>query len=331
MNIHLTLDYELFFGLKSGTVQKCIIEPTQKLLTIVDKYDIKVTFYVDIGYLATAFRLGVDTDNANLVIEQLQQLNKSGHDLQLHIHPHWEDAKFIEGKWVFDMARYKLVDFSKEQASKIISRYVGMFEQLNLPKPIAYRGGGWCIQPFDHIQEALKNNGIKVDSTVYAGGKNSSSIQGFDFRGTPQKNSWRFSENPLKVDDHGDFYELPIADVAVTPFFYWKFVFVKKMATNIHKAFGDGIAVAPSKNQILKMLIFPSKSVASIDGYKSILLNKAFKYRLIKFGVNSDFVLIGHPKAFTKFSLEKIASFIDEHSDHKFLTVSGWYNDKKSN
>jgi hypothetical protein len=331
MNIHLTLDYELFFGLKSGTVQKCIIEPTQALLAIVDKHNIKMTFYVDIGYLESAFRLDVDTNNANLVIEQLQLLNKSGHDLQLHIHPHWEDAKFIKGQWIFDMARYKLADFSKEQASTIISSYVHMFEQLNLPKPIAYRGGGWCIQPFDHIQEALKENGLKIDSTVYAGGRNTSLIQGFDFRGTPKENSWRFSENPLKVDDNGDFYELPIADVALSPFFYWKFVYVKKMAESMHRAFGDGLAVAPSIKQLLRLLMLPSKSVASIDGYKSTLLNKAFKCRLKKFGVNSDLVLIGHPKAFTKFSLDRLSSFIDEHSNHKFLTVSGWYNERKSN
>ena len=48
--ILITLDYELFF-LKSGSIGKCIIEPTERLLSILDKENIKASFFVDSGYI----------------------------------------------------------------------------------------------------------------------------------------------------------------------------------------------------------------------------------------------------------------------------------------
>ncbi len=44
MNIFLTFDYELFFGEKTGTVEKCMINPTNELLKISKKYSIPMTF-----------------------------------------------------------------------------------------------------------------------------------------------------------------------------------------------------------------------------------------------------------------------------------------------
>ena len=51
MNIYITLDYELFFGKESGDIDDCIIRPTNELLKIVNPYNIKLVFFVDVGYL----------------------------------------------------------------------------------------------------------------------------------------------------------------------------------------------------------------------------------------------------------------------------------------
>ena len=48
--ILITLDYELFFG-QSGSIEKSIIEPTEKLLSILDRFNIKASFFVDSGYI----------------------------------------------------------------------------------------------------------------------------------------------------------------------------------------------------------------------------------------------------------------------------------------
>ena len=43
-------DYELFFH-KSGSIEKCLFEPTDLLLDFADELGMKVTFFVDAGML----------------------------------------------------------------------------------------------------------------------------------------------------------------------------------------------------------------------------------------------------------------------------------------
>ena len=83
MNTLITLDYELFFGDKSGTVDNCILKPTDKLLAVLDKHNIKGTFYVDVGYLSRSDELGYDQESTELVKKQLQFLTKQGHDMDV--------------------------------------------------------------------------------------------------------------------------------------------------------------------------------------------------------------------------------------------------------
>ena len=51
MNLILSLDYELFFGARHGTAQRCLIEPCQALLKITERVGAKLAFFVDAGYL----------------------------------------------------------------------------------------------------------------------------------------------------------------------------------------------------------------------------------------------------------------------------------------
>lgn len=41
----LSFDYELFFGDKSGTVQKTLIEPTNIMLNVLDEVGAQATFF----------------------------------------------------------------------------------------------------------------------------------------------------------------------------------------------------------------------------------------------------------------------------------------------
>lgn len=326
MKIHITLDYELFFGIRAGTIDNCMLLPTDALLAILNPYDIKATFYVDVGYIESARRLGADLHSVQKVRDQLRYLHDNGHDLQLHIHPHWEDAQYLNGKWSFDVARYKLADFPQRRAEDIINRYVNVFSDIGLPRPIAFRAGGWCIQPFSHIAPALRANGIKIDSTIYYRGKSLSKTHSFDFSSAPAHNTWRFNEDPLQATSDGTFLELPIAEIDINPLFFWRLALIKKLNSSGHRAFGDGNALPMSKKDSLRLLTRGSYSVASLDGYKSTLLEKALKRRMQRLGDDADLVLIGHPKALSRFSLGKLKSFIRKHEEHDFTTVSSWYS-----
>jgi peptidoglycan/xylan/chitin deacetylase (PgdA/CDA1 family) len=326
MNVFLTLDYELYFGLQSGSVEHCIIRPTEALLKILDVHNAKATFFVDVGYLSRCRDLGCDQTNYARVVGQLTALRQEGHDLQLHIHPHWEDCQFYEGRWQMDTRRFKLHDFSREKATDIIRKYNRLLTGIRGSKPSAFRAGGWCLQPFDYISTALSDEGIRLDSTVFRDGVSFSETHAFDFRGAPKKPFWRFDNDPLIEATDGRFIELPIADVLVNPLFYWRFAAAKKLGGKGHRSFGDGkAAAAGSFVERLKMLVLPSVSVASVDGYKASLLGRARSRWERLHGKDAVFVLIGHPKAFTDYSLSKTARFMAAcaSGDH-FLTIEHW-------
>ncbi|MBK7667512.1 MAG: hypothetical protein IPJ32_09355 [Sphingobacteriaceae bacterium] len=51
-NLLFTFDYELFLGKRSGTVENCILKPTDKILELFSKYKVtKAIFFVDTTYL----------------------------------------------------------------------------------------------------------------------------------------------------------------------------------------------------------------------------------------------------------------------------------------
>lgn len=322
--ILITLDYELFFG-QSGSVEKSIIEPTEKLLSILDKYSVKASFFVDSGYIIKLKEYMQDFEvlikDYDLITQQIQRLSSEGHDIQLHIHPHWEDSFYDGENWIFDISRYKLSDFSELEIDDIVSRYSKALVDLTQIMPTTFRAGGWCIQPFNKIANALSKHGIFIDSTVYPNGKNETTEKSFDFSDSPIKNNWRFSNDPLVENEHGKFLEIPISSVSTSPLFYLQFIWFKLFGGKNHKPIGDGFAISNSRKQIFKLLLKTSFSVASIDGYKASLLDRCARQNKMQL------VLIGHPKSFTSYSLKELDSFISKRIyDSIFKTYSS-YND----
>lgn len=323
----ITLDYELFFGSQAGSVDNCMLKPTKRLLEILDSYGIKATFFVDVGYLVRAQELQCDLENALRVEDQLKYLHEVGHDIQLHIHPHWHRTEWRNQQWQFDLSYYKLSDYDSQTAATIVKSYSQKIRDLTGRSPIAYRAGGWCIQPFSHFSEALYKAGVRVDSTVYMEGLNESSVQGFDFTGAPEKSSWRFNENPLVEEEVGRFVELPISSAPVSPLFFWQFAVIKKIGSSQHQSFGDGSATSISKAQLTRLLTETSRTVASIDGYKSKLLDHFRQHHKNTFGKDAPLVLIGHPKALSRYSLKNLSCYLRSRSENEDtdLTISEWY------
>jgi hypothetical protein len=325
MNCLITLDYELFFGAHTGTVEQCMITPTNKLLEILNPLGIKATFFVDIGLLVRADELNVFQPQAKKVAEHIQSLAHQGHDIQLHIHPHWERAEFSHGQWQFDLDYYKLSDFPVQIAAQIVLKYCAKLNHLINSKAIAFRAGGWCIQPFSHFGEALYEAGIRVDSTIYHNGYDSTPLKGFDFRAGPTAPSWRFTSDPLVPEPEGLFTELPISALKMGPLFYWRFALAKKTGGEQHKSFGDGQAVSMSKKNMLRLLTRRSNTVASVDGYKASLLNRCRANVLKTAGEQGNLLLIGHPKALSPYSLARLADYLAANRQDNYLTINDWY------
>ncbi len=331
-NIFITLDYELFFGSNSGTLHRSIIEPTNKLLEVLDRYNIKATFFVDSGYIIKLKEFKdefkVLEKDYEKIISQIKHLHQNGHDIQLHIHPHWEDCYYDGQKWIIDTTRYKLHDFSEKDIETIVFKYKKVLTNIVGDTVFVYRAGGWCIQPFSKIYQALKKNNIWMDSTLFYGGYNESSTHYLDFRNMPKKTKYNFDTSPLNEDINGYFTEVAISSHQVSPLFFWKLAFLKKFGSDKYKSFGDGKAASSaSKWNIIKMLTQYSYSVVSIDGVKSSFLDKAYK-NFAKKGEN-NFVILGHPKAMSQYSLEQLDKFIAKRVKNNFTIYSKEFNNEK--
>ena len=98
--ILLTFDYELFLY-KSGTVENCLIKPTDLLIEYFNKFNIKATFFVDILFYNLISKRPDFSEQALLIKNQLQRLLKDGHRLELHLHPQWLNSKYEDNEWIF--------------------------------------------------------------------------------------------------------------------------------------------------------------------------------------------------------------------------------------
>jgi hypothetical protein len=311
--ILLSIDYELFFGPQTGTVEHCLLRPTEALAEAVGRYGARLSLFVDALYLQ---RLSDETlrhpqlqRDYDAIRRQLVSLRQKGHDVQLHIHPHWLDSHFNGNEWKLDTTRYKLQDFFPLKITTIIGSAKKLLASLVGDTIFVFRAGGWCLQPFATIAPALLAHDIWLDSTVFAGGVSDDKERWFDFSSAPLKDYWHFSEDPNCETPYGPFIEVPISAMRVTPLLFWSMVFARKFGANPkYTPFGDGSSLAWGKNYYYKRLTRSSISVASLDGLKAGLLSKAFHTE--QNAGKRLFQAMGHPKALSRFSLLKIEEFL---------------------
>jgi hypothetical protein len=311
--ILLSLDYELFFGPRTGTVERCLIRPTHELAEAARRHGAHLSLFVDALYLqrlldeARRFpRLQRDFD---AIRQQLVSLREEGHDIQLHLHPHWKDSSFDGEQWQLDTKRYRLHDFSTSETTSMVASAKELLTNLIGDTIFAFRAGGWCLQPFAKIAPALLAQSIWLDSTVFAGGISDDQERWFDFSSAPLKDFWRFRGDPTSEEPHGPFVEVPISPMHVTPLLFWRMALTRKILSNpIHKPFGDGSSLAWGSSYYLQRLTRSTISVASMDGLKAGLLGNAFCNEQSK--GKQLFHAMGHPKALSRYSLERLESFL---------------------
>ena len=320
MNIYLTLDYELYFGTPSGSVDRCILNPTDRLLEITEKTGAVMTYFVDAGYLLKLKQYSHEYPalkrDYDLVVDQIRRMVDQGNECALHIHPHWEDAVYDGSAWQMDVSRYKLADFNDNAVKDIFKKYKTILEEVTGRPVYSYRAGGWCLQPFERFEAVFRDNNIKLDSTVFSGGYKHNDTYFYDFRSTPNKTRWYFTSSLTEEDTSGQFLELPISSYTYGPLFFWSLFGMGRLNPSNHKPIGDGKPVpgGGSKKELLfKRNVLP----VSLDGYFVTRLNRALRH--VK---GNDMVVIGHPKACTPFSLDRLEQFILKHNKtHQFQTL----------
>lgn len=313
MKTLLTFDYEVFFGRQTGSVERTLLQPAEALAALARKHGVPMVFFVDAGFL---LKLREEMRKApalqadySRVCRQVEQLARAGHEIQLHIHSHWEDCHWAGDHWHMDVSRYRLHDFPPADIARIVNQYTTYLRELAGPShAFAYRAGGWVIQPFERLRDALLAAGVRIDSTVFAEGVADGETHTFDFRGAPAASRWAFDADPLQPCDGGPFLEVPIASHPLGATFFWRFALAKKLGGEQHRPFGDGRAIGLSRQDLMRKLFTSSMSVVSMDGYKASFIPDAYR-RYQKLGFD-DFVMIGHPKSLTPYSLSRLDDFL---------------------
>ena len=324
MQIHLSFDYELFFGTSSGSIDNCILRPTQRLLDLSSKHQVPFIFFVDAGYLCQLknhSHIAQCKSDYNKIALQLMELKAGGHEIALHIHPHWEDSFFKDNAWSINTTRYKLADFAADEIDTIITKYHQAIIDITQMPCKSYRAGGWCIQPFESIKTALMKNNIFTDSTIYHNGFHSSSTHRYDFTSAPTKDEWRFDNNPCIECSTGLFTEIPITTDRISPLFYWNLYSKMKSNPAIYKPVGDGNWLV-DKKRIYKHFYSWTNHFACADGFfasrLSSLLARCEKQECKRM------MVLSHPKSLAPYSFDALDAFINEAktNGHTFSSIT---------
>ena len=325
MKILFTLDYELFLGNCTGSVEHCLIAPMNRLCEVADKYNLKFTVFVDATYLVALKNWGEAypslKNDLKSVSEHLQHLHENGHDIQLHIHPQWSFSRYDGEKWIMDCTHYKLSDLSEKEACTIFDESKTLLESIVGKKVIAFRAGGFSAQPTSMLTHLMDKFNLRIDSSVFSHSQYDSPQQQYDYRSMPNKSSYYFDKDICREEEKGRYMEIPITTYYLSPVFNWKLALSRIVKTSKHKNYGDGISVETTKSSIVKRLTRRSYALITIDGYKISYLSRAVR----KCKEKEMVTIIGHPKLVTPFSVREFDKFCASNRVLSYCTISSLY------
>jgi len=219
-------DYELYFGENYFGEREVLIEPTEQILGACQKDGIPMTLFADVASIWRYRSLGVNSDYVGLCEDQMGRAIRQGHDVQLHMHPHWMTSHFDGKRWSMDESKFNLSDLGYgqrkdqdlESGDEIIRRGKEYLENLLLPSNpsyscVAFRAGGYGVQPGDkELIRALLSEGFKIDSSIVPGMVFQSNVNRIDFRRIPSRlNYWMGSRYGISREEGQGLFEIPLA------------------------------------------------------------------------------------------------------------------------
>ncbi len=217
-----SLDYELFHGRNFLSDEETLFAPTQRILERAQQFGMPVTLFADVLCLQPYRESGLQ-----LFVErferQLCEAIREGHDVQLHIHPHWTRAIPSSDGWMLREPVIRLADLDPAEARSVISSAATYLrELLSRADPsyecVAYRAGGLALQPDERaLIGMLHDEGIRIDSSIAPGLRVASDVIDIDYSALPRGANWLISaENGLSRGGERSLFEIPIATFSMS-------------------------------------------------------------------------------------------------------------------
>ena len=176
--IHLALvdDWELS-GNGSGDVRRLQFEPLRRLVSIYNRLGIRGSFNAEVMQQLTFRQYQNEHRELKTWADEWDNIVRGtfrqGHDIQLHIHPQWQNAEYIDGNWKLT-SDWSILNYSREAALQMLVRGKEYLENLLTEvdpsyRCVSFRSGAWCIAPSPHMLELLANLGVVFDMSIVAG------------------------------------------------------------------------------------------------------------------------------------------------------------------
>ncbi len=348
-NLIITADYEVF-GNGSGDVMTCMINPTRNLLEICNSTSAKLTIFMDVCEL-WAFeevekngQWDLGYSPSNQIKTQLKEAIKNGHDVQLHFHPQWLDYEYQgKGNWKLNHDKWRLPSLSEKEIDLLFTKGKTTLEELLQPIKDDYvcnvfRAGGWCIQPEEHILEAMRKHGFKIESSVAQGAANEQEDRFFDFTSAPDLPYWNV-DSKVTVAAEGSILEVPIFTAEMDGVKRSSFL-AKRLKRNIaFKPAGcSGFAEsAKRKSKLAKVAdllktqknMFNFSDATTTEEMQWFIEKAREKYQTHEGSI--PLVMIGHPKTFAnEKELKEFLFWANQQKDISFTDYNSYLNEYQS-
>ncbi len=334
--LSLTFDYELFFGDNNGTYDEVLFQPTYKLIDMLESEGVSATFFADVCSIPVARQFGEEAYVEGFG-RQLRYMGEHGQDVQLHLHPHWFYSQWDGTRWVFSNQGYRLHEFEKDgRMNQIIADGVQYLTDTLTPadsdyRCIAYRAGGFCMQPHESVIRALFDNGIRVDSSVAPQLFVESDAHAYDYRHPLQKMNWHISDRGQWWEDHPagtSLLEIPVATIDKSPvsFVARRVLTPDRVKLNLGPKRGSYIATHTKPQSRVKAVYdyITCYNAVSMDAYAAEHLYYQVNRLLRKRYCDGEIVaMIGHPKLVTETYIDNLRRFIERiKKEPRFAFVS---------
>jgi hypothetical protein len=178
MRIQLVLadDWELR-GDGSGDMRVIQFATIRRLCEVYEACGLRASFNVEVLQQLVHRRLGDENRELGRLAaeweEVVRDVYQRGHDVQLHLHPQWTNARYEGGKWSLS-GSWSILDYEPDRVEEMILEGMEYLEELLRPldpsyRCVSFRSGSWCIAPGDHVLNALAKAGIVFDMSIAEG------------------------------------------------------------------------------------------------------------------------------------------------------------------
>lgn len=354
LKLCITFDYELFLGENYCSAEEILFKPSEKLARMLQSEGISGTYFADVCSVEAHEKFGLKEYPARFR-QQLTWLTEQKQDVQLHLHTNWLKSELENNQIRLTSKGYRLHESgfdpeASESAYGIMQRGIHLLQtECRKANPeyqcIAYRAGGFAIQPEEQLIKALLDNGIVIDSSVVPHIR-SDSVNAYDFTGVPNLLNWWIDPHVGLGVDSGKsdraVFEVPL----LTSRPGWKYFAGPTESRYLPKEDLKGSYVKPLQGEKhteekRKSWLFQKAAqifefqYPSLDGrpYQSVFENIKMVYRKYRLDEKDAYVcLICHPKLATDCRIQNIKNLIEtiyaSNLKIKFYSMQDIYREK---